>query len=49
MQRHGLSGPVTEEARAVVHEGKAPADAVRALMMRASKDEGEDLAPANLG
>ena len=47
MHRHGLSGPVTEEARAVVHDGKAPADAVHALMTRASRDEGEDLAPAD--
>lgn len=44
MQRHGLSGPITEEMYRVIHEGKSPRDVVRSLMRRGHKDEAEDLA-----
>ena len=43
MHRHELSLPISEEVYLVIHEGKAPQQAVAALMQRAHKDEAEDL------
>lgn len=43
MHEHGLALPISEEVYRVVHEGKSPAEGVRALMQRDHKDEAEDL------
>ena len=43
MQRHGLSGPITEEMYRVIHEGKSPRDVVTSLMRPGGRDEAEDL------
>lgn len=37
--RHGVEMPIAEQVRAIVHEGRAPADAVRQLMLRDPKPE----------
>ncbi|MDA1195770.1 MAG: NAD(P)-dependent glycerol-3-phosphate dehydrogenase [Planctomycetota bacterium] len=44
MHRHELALPISEEVYRVVHEGKSPREAVRALMGRSAKDEAADLA-----
>lgn len=38
--RHGLTLPISTEVYRVVHEGRAPAESVRALMERMQRDEG---------
>lgn len=43
MHEHGLALPISEEVYRVIHEAKAPLEAVQALMNRAHKDEAEDL------
>jgi glycerol-3-phosphate dehydrogenase (NAD(P)+) len=43
MQRHEVSMPICEEVYLVIHEGKAPRETVRSLMLRGPKDEAEDL------
>lgn len=42
MHKHDLSLPISEEVYRVVHEGKSPRDALRALMRRDHKDESRD-------
>lgn len=39
-QRHALALPISTEVYRVVHEGRPPADCVRALMERSQRDEG---------
>ena len=39
LRRQGVPVPVTDEVHAVLHEGKRPLDAVRALMARDVKPE----------
>ena len=38
-QRHGVEMPIAEQVYAIVHEGRKPSDAVRALMLRDPKPE----------
>lgn len=38
-RRHGVEMPITEQVYAIVHEGRSPAEAVRALMLRDPKAE----------
>ncbi|HET9949186.1 MAG TPA: NAD(P)H-dependent glycerol-3-phosphate dehydrogenase [Longimicrobiales bacterium] len=38
-RRHGVEMPITEQMHAILYEGRAPADAVRALMSRDPKPE----------
>ena len=38
-RRHGIEMPITEQMYAVLHEGRAPADAIRELMDRRLKQE----------
>jgi glycerol-3-phosphate dehydrogenase (NAD(P)+) len=45
MHRHGLVLPICEEVYRMLHEGRAPREALHALMTRAHKDEARDLAP----
>jgi glycerol-3-phosphate dehydrogenase (NAD(P)+) len=42
-EAHGVELPIAGQVRAVVHEGRAPLDAVAELMARAPKDELETL------
>jgi glycerol-3-phosphate dehydrogenase (NAD(P)+) len=37
--RHGVEMPITEQVYAIVHEGRKPSDALRALMLRDPKPE----------
>lgn len=37
--RHGVEMPISEQVYAIVHEGRKPADALRALMLRDPKPE----------
>lgn len=39
--RHGVELPITEQVRAVLYEGRAPAQAVRSLLERPPRDEAE--------
>jgi glycerol-3-phosphate dehydrogenase (NAD(P)+) len=43
MRKHDLALPISEEVYKVIHEGRAPQDALSALMRRANKDESLDL------
>ncbi len=38
-RKHDVDMPITEQVVAVVHEGKTPADMVRAFMSREAKSE----------
>lgn len=38
-RRHGVEMPIAEQVYAIVHEGRSPADAVQALMLRGPKPE----------
>lgn len=38
-QRHGIEMPITREMFAILYEGRAPRDAMRALMTRPGRDE----------
>ncbi len=38
-ERHGVEMPITREMYAVLHEGRTPLDAIRALMTRPGRDE----------
>ena len=38
-RRHDVEMPITEQVYAIVHEGRSPAEAVRALMLRDPKPE----------
>jgi glycerol-3-phosphate dehydrogenase (NAD(P)+) len=38
-RRHGVELPIAEQVYAIVHEGRSPAEAVRALMLRDPKPE----------
>ena len=42
-RRLGLALPIAEQVYLVIHEGKPPQDVARSLMVRAMKDEAEDL------
>jgi glycerol-3-phosphate dehydrogenase (NAD(P)+) len=42
-RRHGLATPVIDEVCRILHEEKAPKAAVESLMLRALRDESEDL------
>jgi glycerol-3-phosphate dehydrogenase (NAD(P)+) len=42
-RRHALAVPVIDEVCRILHEEKAPRDAVESLMLRALRDESEDL------
>ena len=37
--RHGVEMPISEQVYAIVHEGRSPSDALRALMLRDPKAE----------
>jgi glycerol-3-phosphate dehydrogenase (NAD(P)+) len=37
--RHGVEMPITEQVYRIIHDGRAPADALRALMLRDPKPE----------
>jgi glycerol-3-phosphate dehydrogenase (NAD(P)+) len=38
-RRHGVEMPITEQMHAVLHDGKAPREAIHELMMRSAKSE----------
>lgn len=38
-RRHGVEMPISDQVHAIVHEGRRPADALRALMLRDPKPE----------
>jgi glycerol-3-phosphate dehydrogenase (NAD(P)+) len=38
-KRHGVEMPITEQMYAILHDGKAPQDAIRELMTRPGKVE----------
>jgi len=38
-QQHGIEMPITEQMHAILHEEKAPKDAIRELMGRPGKEE----------
>jgi len=38
-KKRGVEMPITEQMHAILHDGKAPADAIRQLMTRSAKSE----------